>query len=232
MKPQNGSIAVLCSGGVESAVLVAESLQRYPQVHPVYIQAGLCWERTERFWLNRFLGALRRDRAPDPNGTQGSLERLTVLQLPVRELYGNHWSITGIGVPGYRSKDRRVYLPGRNLLLLAQGALFCAMGRIPLLAMGLLKANPFPDSSPAFLKAFQAAASEGLAWPIQIITPFGGLAKPAVLDLGRHLPLHLTFSCIRPVRRLHCGNCNKCAERRRAFRQAGLADRTRYHQRG
>jgi 7-cyano-7-deazaguanine synthase len=27
---------------------------------------------------------------------------------------------------------------------------------------------------------------------------------------------------------LHCGNCNKCRERREAFRDAGVPDRTRY----
>jgi 7-cyano-7-deazaguanine synthase len=48
------------------------------------------------------------------------------------------------------------------------------------------------------------------------------------MRLGRDLPLELTFSCIRPVRDQHCGDCNKCAERQLAFRNAGLADRTPY----
>jgi 7-cyano-7-deazaguanine synthase len=38
----------------------------------------------------------------------------------------------------------------------------------------------------------------------------------------------LTFSCLAPQGRRHCGRCNKCAERKRAFRQAGIPDPTKY----
>ncbi|HEY5599987.1 MAG TPA: 7-cyano-7-deazaguanine synthase, partial [Candidatus Manganitrophaceae bacterium] len=48
------------------------------------------------------------------------------------------------------------------------------------------------------------------------------------LERGRGLPLELTFSCIAPKGRLHCGRCNKCAERIRAFRSSGFSDPTRY----
>jgi len=38
----------------------------------------------------------------------------------------------------------------------------------------------------------------------------------------------LTFSCIAPVDGLHCGRCNKCAERAAAFRLTGTDDPTPY----
>jgi 7-cyano-7-deazaguanine synthase len=43
------------------------------------------------------------------------------------------------------------------------------------------------------------------------------------------LPLHLTFSCINPIEDRHCGNCNKCAERKNGFAAAGIPDLTAYH---
>ena len=52
--------------------------------------------------------------------------------------------------------------------------------------------------------------------------------KRQVMDLGRDLPLEFTCSCIAPVNNLHCGRCNKCAERRRAFADAGMTDPTEY----
>jgi 7-cyano-7-deazaguanine synthase len=48
------------------------------------------------------------------------------------------------------------------------------------------------------------------------------------MQLGRDMPLELTFSCIDPVDGLHCGRCNKCAERQKAFRSIDLEDPTRY----
>jgi 7-cyano-7-deazaguanine synthase len=42
------------------------------------------------------------------------------------------------------------------------------------------------------------------------------------------LPLVFTLSCIQPLVGRHCGACNKCAERRRAFEQAQLPDPTEY----
>jgi 7-cyano-7-deazaguanine synthase len=40
--------------------------------------------------------------------------------------------------------------------------------------------------------------------------------------------LRHTFSCLSPVVDRHCGDCNKCAERRRGFLRAGVTDETPY----
>ena len=49
-----------------------------------------------------------------------------------------------------------------------------------------------------------------------------------VVRLGKDLPVQHSLSCLRPIRGLHCGQCNKCAERRLAYVQAGMADPTKY----
>jgi 7-cyano-7-deazaguanine synthase len=64
--------------------------------------------------------------------------------------------------------------------------------------------------------------------PFRLTRPFAGLAKRQVMELGRTFPLDLTFSCIAPRRGLHCGRCNKCAERQAAFRLSGVKDLTHY----
>jgi 7-cyano-7-deazaguanine synthase len=61
-----------------------------------------------------------------------------------------------------------------------------------------------------------------------LIRPFDQLHKTDVLVRGKLLPLQLTFSCINPIDGRHCGICNKCAERRKGFRDAGLPDLTSY----
>ena len=76
--------------------------------------------------------------------------------------------------------------------------------------------------------AFEAAVNRAVEGRVRVRQPYLGSHKVEVMRRGRDLPLELTFSCIRPVGGRHCGACNKCAERKRAFADAGLADRTAY----
>ena len=200
---------------------------RYDRVFPVFIRHGLAWESAELQCLRRFLRAVGSSPAWRRH-PRGRIQALTVLHLPVRDLYGKHWSVTGRGVPAADSPDEAVYLPGRNLLLLSQAALFCVQRGIHTIAVGSLQHNPFPDATPRFFRAFSAAASRAFQFRLRVVAPFRALTKTEVVRRGRALPLHLSFCCLAPVAGRHCGRCNKCAERRHAFAAAGLADRTRY----
>lgn len=220
MKTKEKRIAILISGGVDSCVLLSDLASRYHQVYPLYVKNGLLWEETEQYWLKRFLKAVQ--------GRNKSIQKMTTLNLPIRELYDGHWSLTGHHVPDYTSDDQSVFLPGRNLLLLTKAALFCAMNRIGTVALGPLKGNPFPDSSRTFFHTFAKAASLGLDFPFSITIPYRHLSKMQVILKGHTLPLELTFSCIRPNGIYHCGLCNKCAERQKAFKEAGILDKTAY----
>jgi 7-cyano-7-deazaguanine synthase len=214
-------VAVLVSGGVDSAVLLAEVLREHGPVHPLYLRCGLRWETVELEHLRRFLGAIGGPR----------LAPLTVLEMPVADLYGTHWSTTGQGIPDADSPDEAVYLPGRNVLFLAKAMIWCHLHQVPALQLGILGANPFADATPAFFAAYQAAVNQAIGGVIEVRRPFAGLSKTQVLHRGCDLPLALTFSCIHPVAGRHCGRCNKCAERRRAFAAAGLPDATAYEER-
>ena len=201
--------------------MLAALARRCQKVYPIFIRQGLVWEGTELRYLRRFLHAI---------GTRSTVHALTVLSLPVRDLYGVHWSTTGRRVPHAATPDEAVYLPGRNLLLLSKAAVFCALHQIDAIAVGSLGHNPFPDATPKFFRDFAGAAGESLDSRIKIIAPFRALTKEQVVRRGHGLglPLHLSFSCLAPRRGLHCGRCNKCAERRRAFRIADIADCTKY----
>lgn len=212
-------VCVLISGGLDSCVLASAVSKHARIAHPVYIRTGLLWESAECYWLERFFSALASPR----------IQPARVLDLPVADIYQEHWSLTGEAIPDHRSTDGEVYLPGRNLLLLSKAALFCAMNRIPSLVIGTLKGNPFPDATREFFCRFGEVASLALDSPLKVHTPFSELSKAEVIELGRDFPLHLSFSCIHPAGLKHCGCCNKCAERRRSFKAAGIADSTHYN---
>ena len=211
-------VAVLASGGADSAILVAQLLRGHAAVHPIYVRFGLAWEAAEEAHLRSFLDTLT-DPAPCP---------LVVLEVPIAAVYGSHWSLSGQKVPDERTTDDAVYLPGRNLLLLGLPSVWCALHDVHTIALGTLKGNPFPDATDAFFASFSALVQRGMEHALEVVTPFAGLVKADVLELGRGLALERTFSCIDPVDGRHCGRCNKCAERRHAFSAASIEDATQY----
>ncbi len=88
----DGPLAVLVSGGLDSAVLLGESLAVRPAVCPVYIRTGSAWESVEQKYLHRFLDAVRRP----------ALKPLTILEQPA-----------GIGVSPARMSRMRSALTKR-----------------------------------------------------------------------------------------------------------------------
>jgi 7-cyano-7-deazaguanine synthase len=211
-------IGLLVSGGLDSCILLGHLLQQGQGVQPFYIRCGLHWEAEELQAVRRFCAALESPR----------LQELVVLELPLADLYQRHWSVDGRHVPDATTPDEAVYLPGRNPLLLIKAALWCQLHGIERLGLALLASNPFPDATARFFEAFENALALATDRPLTLERPFAHLHKVDCMRLGRGLPLELTFSCIAPVEGRHCGACNKCAERRAAFRDAEMPDPTVY----
>lgn len=214
-------VAVLASGGLDSAVLLAD-LAREDMVFPVYVAAGLAWEAREHYALGTYLDAIASD----------NLRPLTILEMPSRGLYGSqHWSVTG-DAPGYEAPDEDVYIPGRNVLLIGVTAVWSAINNVDAVAIGSLDDNPFPDATPAFFEDYGRLLSSALDHPLAVIAPYRRLHKSQIIARFPKLPLHLTLTCMAPVESegavLHCGNCNKCRERQEAFATAGVEDKTSY----
>jgi 7-cyano-7-deazaguanine synthase len=214
------STAVLLSGGLDSAVLVAEEAVR-SEVHPIYVSVGLAWEDAERAVVSQLLAS------PVFAGRVRSLVSLTVDMLDVYA--ATHWAVQG-RPPAYHTPDEDVYLPGRNIILLGKAGVYCAAAKLDRLVLGTLAHNPFPDATPEFRAAMARALTLGLAHELQIDAPYAGTSKAEVIRRGLALgvPFELTLSCMSPVGTRHCGACSKCRERHDAFVENGLADPTSY----
>ncbi len=215
---RDSPVGLLLSGGLDSVILLGELLGGGRRVQPFYVQCGLSWEREELWAVKSLLIAL----------DCGRLEPLVVFDMPLDDVYGRHWSITGIDVPNAVSPDAAVYLPGRNALLTLKPALWCGLHGIEELALAVLDGNPFADAGERFFGEYESALRQALGCRLRLLRPFGRMKKTEVMQRGRDLPLELSFSCIHPRQGLHCGACNKCAERQRAFAESRINDPTRY----
>jgi 7-cyano-7-deazaguanine synthase len=214
------TMGLLVSGGLDSSILLGQLLNHGWHVRSFYVRTGCVWQEQELAAVGRLWDALRQPR----------LEELVQLELPVDDLYAGHWSMTGEAVPDRYSSDEAVFLPGRNPLLLLKPALWCALHGVPKLALATLAANPFDDAKPDFFERFEAMIQQATGSELRIVRPFEMLSKRCVMQLGHDVPLELTFSCLAPVDGLHCGRCNKCAERAAAFAHLNTGDPTRYSQ--
>lgn len=226
--------AVLLSGGLDSAVLLADEAS-HGDVQPIYVSVGLAWEAAERVAVERLLAT---------DALRGRVASLAALSVDMHDVYAaTHWAMIG-QPPAYDTPDEDVYLPGRNIVLLGKTGVYCAAARIDRIVIGTLAHNPFPDATPDFRSAMARALSLGLGHPLSIDAPYAGLEKADVIRRGIALgvPLELSLSCMSPVRGtglrtgqgdpspvpLHCGTCSKCRERHNAFVDAGLTDPTTY----
>ena len=116
-----GGAAVLLSGGLDSAVLLADVARRDgpARVQPVYVSVGLAWEAEERAMIERLL------RARPFHG----LHPVVSLRFDMGDVYpATHWAIRG-EPPGFDTPDEDVYLEGRNVVLLTKAAIFAARAR-------------------------------------------------------------------------------------------------------
>src|SRR4051794_19239045 len=116
----NSIVGVLLSGGLDSSILLGSLLKNGWRVRPFYVRCGLCWEADEQRAVERYLCAIAKPR----------LEPLVTFDLPIADVYGSHWSITGRDVPTFDSPDEAVFLPGRNTMLIVKAAIWCQLHQI------------------------------------------------------------------------------------------------------
>jgi len=214
----SGTTAILLSGGLDSAILLGHLLDQGEWVQPIYIATDCIWQASEQRAIEQFLAAL---------GSDATLP-LVELAVPLADLYGKHWSMTGKRVPDESTPDEAVFLWGRNPLLLVKAMLWCSMHGVSRLALATLEGNPFADASPRFFRQFAMSLATATCTEVNILRPFAEKSKAEILELGIDLPLQLTVSCLAPIAGKHCGVCNKCAERAEVLRAMPGGDPTAY----
>ena len=121
------------------------------------------------------------------------------------------------------------YVPFRNSHLLAAAVSWGEVIGARAIYIGAVAedSSGYPDCRPEFYAAFQNVIDLGTKpeTNITIRTPVIGMRKSEIVSTGFELaaPLHLTWSCYQ-ADELACGNCDSCALRLRAFREAGRRD--------
>lgn len=216
--PKKSRVCVLASGGIDSALLIQEALNQQREIYPLYVAFDFQWEPSELEILHRLLNRLR----------STLLQPLRVFPIAYREFFPDHWGFHFQKVPDRHAPDTDVGIPGRNFLLFSQAAVYAHAQELSEIWIGSLKGNPYADADPVFFEQMENLTAQSLGRIIKIRAPFRNLAKWEIMSQFPDFPYSLTVTCLRPNGVLHCGNCNKCEERKKHFQKARLTDPTSY----
>ena len=87
----------------------------------------------------------------------------------------------------------------------------------------------YPDCTPQFVEAFDAAAKAGTYVKVGLRSPYTNITKGDIARRGKALGIDYseTWSCYKGGEH-HCGKCGTCVERKEALAEAGIADKTVY----
>ena len=149
----------------------------------------------------------------------------------LEEIYSGVTSLVDTGIQMTREFSDPIIVPFRNGVFLAVTVAYAASVEAETILYGAHGSDNenYPDCRRVFYKAFEEAARLGTETQITIDAPFSGMSKAEMfrqgVDLG--VPFHFTWSCYRKGP-LHCGACESCNNRRKAFQEAGVPDPTEY----
>lgn len=185
---------VLFSGGVDSTVLLAQTLSE--QRLGMALHVG--YEHPAKLHEAHAVAAIRTEYARQGIGV--AVHTMSV-QISADQLYA------GCGVAGAR------VVPGRNACLLALATNFAASRGMSRVVFGATAEDVagYPDCRPDFVAAMSGLAS---AWGVTIEAPLIGLSRWQILQLGSALsaPIGQAWSCYQPDGGKQCGRCNSCTQ--------------------
>ncbi len=119
------------------------------------------------------------------------------------------------------------YVPNRNMVLLAVAAAFAEARDCDTVFYGAQAQDRYGywDCTPEFVQRMNDLLALNRKSRIQVSAPFASKSKTEVVLLGAGLGVDFTetWSCYRGGER-PCGKCPTCAERKKAFSEAGIRD--------
>ncbi|MEA4956265.1 7-cyano-7-deazaguanine synthase [bioreactor metagenome] len=127
----------------------------------------------------------------------------------------------------------KVWVPGRNVVFTAIATSFAESEKADIIIVGWDKeeAVTFPDNSKEFLDSFNNLISVGTISDnkIKIKAPLIDLDKIEIVKLGKRVnaPMEDSYSCYLGEDK-HCGVCESCVRRKRAFMESKIDDPTSY----
>ena len=221
---------VLSSGGIDSTTVMALAKHEGFEIHSLSF-----------FYGQRH--AVELEAAQKVADALGAAEHL-VINIDLKKIGGS--SLTDdMDVPKDRDEPTMsqeipvTYVPARNTIFLSFALAWAEVLESSDIFIGVnaIDYSGYPDCRPEYIDAFVRMANlatkagvEGIT-KIKINTPLIRLTKAQIIKKGIQLGVDysVTHSCYDPSPQgLACSRCDSCFLRKKGFKEAGVADPTRY----
>lgn len=202
--------ALLLSGGIESAVLLAQLKHAGQQPVPLFAHYSQRGAEAEHAAASAACAAfgLAQPQLIDLRAEGGAHQRINRLHVPLPH---RNLALLSLALGWASTLDCSAVALGLNRDDFGKDAEFAAAGAVR-----------YTTGTREFVDAFTSVAAV-VAPEVAITLPQAQMSKAEVIREGLRLgvPLQTTYSCMRG-RRVHCGSCLQCRARRQAFADAGL----------
>jgi 7-cyano-7-deazaguanine synthase len=216
-KTVNKKCVVVLSGGPDSATVAYWAKAQGYQIYPITFNYGqIAVKETEAA-----------QKIAETLGTTTKIIDLSAL----KDIFSGATSLVNREIPLTSEFSAPIIVPFRNAIFLSTAVAYAVTVGANHIFYGAQGSDePFyPDCRREFYETFEKAARLGTCEEIAIKAPFSGAKKSELIREGAKLgvPFELTWSCYLD-REVHCGRCESCVNRKKAFADAGVVDPTRY----
>jgi 7-cyano-7-deazaguanine synthase len=212
-KLENKRCVVVLSGGPDSAVVAYWAKKQGYQIYPITFKYGqIAQKETECA-----------QKIAEKLGATTKIIDLSAL----KEIFSGVTSLCNTDIPLTSEFSPPIIVPFRNAIFLSAAVAYAVSVGAETIFYGAQGSDePFyPDCRREFYEAFEKAAQLGTDQEITIQAPFSGMQKSDLIKIGTELgvPFELTWSCYLNGAK-HCGKCESCVNRKKAFKEAGVSD--------
>lgn len=203
-------VVIPLSGGMDSALLLYESLKQGYDTHPIILD--------------------------DTYGKAGVRDKGMIPAMNLVREAGLHHRLTII--PFFPTSVHKVadgkygYTPGRNMAIALAALAYADFVKASAVWLGFNASQEafYPDQTQEMFDVQADLYNKIYGTNISIALPLTHMNRTDVVRRGSILkiPFHLTVSCVTSPVPVNCGVCKRCKERRHAFQSAGVSDQTLY----
>jgi 7-cyano-7-deazaguanine synthase len=214
---QKPKCVVVLSGGPDSATVAYWAKKQGYEIYPITFNYGqIAVKETESA-----------KKIAEKLGTTTKIIDLSAL----KEIFSGVTSLCNTDIPLTSEFSQPIIVPFRNAIFLSAAVAYAVSVGAEKIFYGAQGSDePFyPDCRREFYQAFEKAARLGTCQEISIQAPFSGMRKSDLFKVGAELgvPFDATWSCYLDGAK-HCGRCESCVNRKKAFQEAGVQDPTLY----